>query len=238
MKIIEEGYKLPFQTIPVAAVLKNNNSATCHQQFVQEAIAELVLTGRMIQSQTTPHVANPLSVSIQANGKKRLILDLRYVNKCVDNKRVKYWKVALSYFEKDAYMFSFDSKSGYHHIEIHEDHQTFLGFAYKDRNYVFTVVPFGLSTAPYIFTKVLKPLEKHWRQNRISIAVFLDDGWWTEKDLSKCIGQSKTVRTDIVNAGFIQNDVKSIRTSTKIIIWLGLKWNSERGTFSITQRRI
>ena len=136
LKVIEEGYKLPFKTIPVAAVLKINNSAKCHQQFVQEAIAELVvLIERGIQSQTTPHVVNPLSVSIQANGKKRLILDVRYVNKCLDTKRVKYedWKVALSYFEKDAYMFSFDLKSDYHHIEIHEDYQTFLGFAWKDK---------------------------------------------------------------------------------------------------------
>ena len=28
----------------------------------------------------------------------------------------------LSYFEKDAYMFSFDLKSGYHHIEIAFEH--------------------------------------------------------------------------------------------------------------------
>ena len=56
LTVIEEGYKLPFKTIPVAAVLKNNNSAKCHQQFVQEAIAELALTGWVIQSQTTPHV--------------------------------------------------------------------------------------------------------------------------------------------------------------------------------------
>ena len=59
LKVIEEGYKLLFKTIPVAAVFKNYNSAKCHQQFVQEAIAELVLTGRVIQSQTTPHVVNP-----------------------------------------------------------------------------------------------------------------------------------------------------------------------------------
>ena len=181
-----------------------------------------------------------MSVSIQANGKKRLILDLRYVNKCLDTKRVKYedWKVALSYFEQDAYMFSFDLKSGYHHIEIHAEHQTFLGFAWENRSYIFTVLPFGLSTAPYIFTKVLKLLEKYWRHNRISIAVFLDDGWSTERDLAKCIEQSKTVRTDILNAGFIPNDEKSTWTPTKTIVWLVLHWNSERGTLSITQRRI
>ena len=76
------------------------------------------------------------------------------------------WKIALSYFQKGSYMISFDLKSGYHHIEIHLDHYRFLGFAWKfpgeiyTRHFVFTVLSFELSSAPYIFTKCLKPLEK------------------------------------------------------------------------------
>ena len=64
-------------------------------------------------------------------------------------------------------MFSFDLKSAYHHVEISQEYQTYLGFSWKTSNsgdeifYVFTVLPFGLSTAPYVFTKLLKPLEKH-----------------------------------------------------------------------------
>ena len=50
-------------------------------------------------------------------------------------------------------MITFDLKSGYHHIEIHPDHLRFLGFAWKFpgetpvRYFVFTVLPFGLSSA-------------------------------------------------------------------------------------------
>lgn len=65
-------------------------------------------------------------------------------------------------FRKNGYMFSFDLKSGYHHVEIFQPHQTFLGFSWdfqgETRFYVFTVLPFGLSVAPYIFTKILRPL--------------------------------------------------------------------------------
>ena len=42
--------------------------------------------------------------------------------------------------------------------------------------FVFTVLPFGLMSAPFIFTKVMKCLLKHWRINAIGIAFFLDDG--------------------------------------------------------------
>ena len=45
------------------------------------------------------YVVNPLSVSVQANGKKRLTLDLRCVNRNLQRKRMKHenWKVALSH---------------------------------------------------------------------------------------------------------------------------------------------
>ena len=79
-----------------------------------------------------PFVVNPLSVSVQPCGKKRLILDLRHVNKSLFKQSVKYedWKIVMSYFVKDAYMFSFDLKSGYHYIDIAQEHQTFLRFSW------------------------------------------------------------------------------------------------------------
>jgi hypothetical protein len=46
----------------------------------------------------------------------------------------------------------------------------------------FTVLPFGLTTAPYIFTKLLRPIVKHWRSQGISNVVYLDDGFDIEKD--------------------------------------------------------
>ena len=103
-----------------------------------------------METNASPGVVNPLPVSVQANEKKRLILDLRYVNKFLRKRHVKHkdWKTAMSYFARGAYMFSFAIKSGYHQVEIFEDHLTYLGLSWKDRSnhvkfYVFTVLPFG-----------------------------------------------------------------------------------------------
>lgn len=38
------------------------------------------------------------------------------------------------------------------------------------------MLPFGLSSAPFIFTKLIKPLEAFWRLQGIPIAIFFDDG--------------------------------------------------------------
>ena len=183
---------------------------------------------------------------MQANGKKRLILDLRYVNRHLQKKRIKYvdWKVAISYFELGAYMLTFDLKTGYHHIELATDHQCYLGFSWVDpaskrqQFYLFTVVPFGLSSAPHIFTKVLKPLEKHWRLKGARIALFLDDGWGIASTRDACASLSKTVKDDLLSAGFVSNDDKSVWEPCQRIPWLGIIWHSGSGVIEISERRV
>ena len=139
LTIIEKGYKLPFASFPLAVRLKNNKSARLHANFVDQAVLELVNSGRVCRVDKQPFIVNPLSVSIQPCGKKRLILDLRHVNRSLIKQRIKYedWKIAMAYFAKDSYMFSFDLKSGYHHIEISQDHQTFLGFCWRAKRSIF-----------------------------------------------------------------------------------------------------
>jgi hypothetical protein len=100
-------------------------------------------------------------------------------------------------------MISFDPKSGYHHIDIHPCSQTFLGFGWKipeDESftyYQFTVLPFCLSTAPFVFTKCLKPLEKYWISQGTNIALRLDDQWLSEGSYDDCMNLLIKIRTDI-----------------------------------------
>ena len=98
-------------------------------------------------------------------------------------------------FEKGDFLFSFDLKSGYHHVDIAKIHQKYLGFSWQGAYYVFTVLPFGLSTACYMFTKLLRPLVRYWRGQGIRIVVYLDDG------LGAAIGEANASRASgIVSA--------------------------------------
>lgn len=79
LRIIGKGYAIPFITFPPNAFFDNNHSALMHADFVLEAIQQLILSGSVVQLSSSPRVVNPLSVSVQSCGKKRLILDLRHV---------------------------------------------------------------------------------------------------------------------------------------------------------------
>ena len=49
---------------------------------------------------------------------------------------------------------TFDISSAYHHVDMHEDSLPYLGFEWAGKFFCFVVLPFCLSTAPRIFTKV------------------------------------------------------------------------------------
>ena len=87
---------------------------------------------------------------------------------------------ACVYLAFDHFMFKFDLKSGYHNIDILQEHQTFLGFSWVvnavRKFFVYTVLSFGLSSTPYIFTKVVRVLIRYWRSHALRITVYLDDG--------------------------------------------------------------
>lgn len=77
-----------------------------------EAIQVLLLSGSVVQVSSPPHVVNPLPVSIQSCGKKRLILDLRHVNKHIWKENFKFEDIrnASVYLPFDHFMFKFDLK--------------------------------------------------------------------------------------------------------------------------------
>ena len=102
-------------------------------------------------------------------------LNLRYVNRFLRKDRFKYedMRTALMLFEKGDFISTFDLKSGYHHVDINEQSQEFLGFAWQQAFYVFTVLPFGLSSACYVFTKLLRPLVKLYGGARALGALYL-----------------------------------------------------------------
>ena len=91
----------------------------------------------------------PLSVVTSTKGKKRLVINLRYLNQYLRRDSFKYEDLhtLMAILRPNDFLFKFDLKSGYHHVEIFQPHWTYLGFAWGSPShmdyYVFTVLPFG-----------------------------------------------------------------------------------------------
>ena len=75
--------------------------------------------------------------------------------------------------------------------------------------YEFKVLPFGLSSAPYVLTKVMRQLVKFWRGCGHLVLMYFDDGIGGNLSRKSAKNISVQVRKDLASADFISNDVKS-----------------------------
>jgi hypothetical protein len=239
LRIIRSGYDIPFISNPPSMCMSNNQSALRNYSFVSTSIQELLLSECIVEVPFQPFFVSPLSVAENKN-KKRLILDLSILNTFIKKEHIKFedWKVALEYFRKNCYCIKFDLRSGYHHIDVSPKSQTYLGFSWFGKFYCFTVLPFGLTTAPYVFTKCLRPIVKYFRENFIDIVLYLDDGLAMSDSISDCKNMSTFIQNTLEKAGFQINFEKSVFHPSQTLEWLGLIWNSEEYSLSIPCRRI
>ena len=91
LSVIESGYKLPFVSIPLRYFFSNHKSAVDNRAFVCEAIELLLLAGSAVEvKRDQVHVCSPLGVVPKKNGKLRLILDLRFLNKHLAKRKFKF----------------------------------------------------------------------------------------------------------------------------------------------------
>ena len=61
-------------------------------------------------------------------------------------------------------MVGVDLKSGYHCIGIREEDRKYFGCELDGVFYEWTALPFGLSSAPFVFTKAMRQLSRYFRE--------------------------------------------------------------------------
>ena len=124
-------------------------------------------------------------------------------------------------------------------MEIFNEHTKFLGCSWiVDGSCKFTILPFGLSVGPFVFTKIQKAPTKHWRRQGICLFTYLDDGAGADSDFSEAQRVSDMVRADVCLSGFVANDVKSQWVPVQSGELLGYVLNLHAGTFQVPQRKV
>ena len=56
--------------------------------------------------------------------------------------------------------------------------------------------------------------------------------------MQTCTSNSGLISSDLSRAGLLVNDEKCVWQPTQSLTWLGLNWNGDTGTISITSKRI
>ena len=99
-----------------------------------------------------------------------------------------------------------DLKDAFYSIPIAKKSRKYLQFIYHNKLYQFCVLPFGISTAPLVFSKILKPL----RTRGISLIIYLDDLLIAAGTYIDCLNHTKQVISLLESLGFrINYEIKN-----------------------------
>ena len=104
---------------------------------------------------------------------------------------------------------SIDLTDAYLHILIHTQSQKYLRFHFKGVTYHFISLPFGLATAPLIFTSIVKEVKLIALQSGIGLHQYLDDLLIHAPSEQQCMVQTQKLLKLVKDLGFIVNLKKS-----------------------------
>ena len=135
-------------------------------------------------------------------------------------------------------MATFDIKSGYHHIDIHEAYTQYLGLCWDGLFYKFLVCPFGMAVSGVVFSKVLRELVRRWRSQGITIVLYIDDGILIANTASDLNSAVNTVRDDLKNSGFVVNAEKTHWEPASCLTWLGFQLDAANNIFIVPAEKM
>lgn len=174
---IVHGVPLTFVDSSPAFHLDNHKFTPAHTKFVDEELSRLLTSGAIAGSTTRPKCVSPLGVVPKKKNKLRLILDLRQLNShCVVPKfRYEDISTALELVEPCDSFVTADLKNGFHHLSLRKCDQTYFGFCWKQKYYVWRVPPFGWKGSPFYFHKTVRVAITYLRGQGLRITSYVDD---------------------------------------------------------------
>ncbi len=178
LRWITHGFPLHFETIPTKCELPNRVLSRPRESFVDEEVFTLLRRGSIQEiMRRDAHCILPLSVVAKKGRKYRLVLDSHHTNQfiaCPSFKQEGVDALAAQIEEQDT-LISIDLECGFHHLTLVPLERKYLCFAWRNRYFQWVVLPFGVKSAPYLFSKMVKQVINFFRERQTRCTVWVDD---------------------------------------------------------------
>lgn len=183
---------------------------------------------------------SPFFLALKKDGiSKRFILNLKQLNCFLQAPHFKLEDIrtAMKLISKNCFMATIDLKDAYYSISIHEAHRKYLRFHFNDSLWEFSSLPFGLSVAPFVFTKIMKPIVTYLRKQNITCVVYLDDCLIMADTEYQCSHYINVALNLFQRLGFTINYNKSNLNPECSTKFLGFILNSHDLTISLPEEK-
>ena len=237
------GVKISFEEniLPVQSRYRLSVFSFEEEQIVQQEITTLLLKGVIQRSSHEPgEFISTTFLRPKADGSFRMILNLKEFNQSVEYHHFKMdtLDTVVKMVKPGCYMASVDLKDAYYTVPIHKDHQTFLKFEFMGCLYKYTCLPNGLSSAPKIFTKMLKPVYSALHNQGYVSVGYIDDSYLQGDSITECQQNVLCTTSLFTKLGFYVHPSKSVFNPTQKLVFLGFIIDSVNMIVSPTPEKI
>ena len=119
------------------------------------------------------------------------------------------------------FMNSVDLQDAYFSVSIHKEDKKYLKFSWNGVLYKFVCICFGIKSAPFLFTKLLKPLYARFRQQKMHYFYYINDSLNMDKEKAVCQSNTETMLESLESLGYTVNYKKSVLNPKQRIIFFG-----------------
>ena len=227
-----QGYLIDFSSIPHQPVIPHCPQYSAEQtRLISEEVIELLQKGaieEVVPVEQTGFYYSNLFLVPKKDGGQRPVINLKALNNFVNKEHFKMEGIHTmkDLLRKGDWMAKIDLKDAFFSIPIHHNHKKSLRFMFQGKTYQFNCLPFGLSSASWMFTKTLKPALAILRERGVRLIAYIDHLLLLAESKDLILDQVTGMRYLLECLGFIVNIKKSILDPAQVMEFLGLSVDS------------
>lgn len=247
LRTIADGYAIEFSNRPPTKYLatmlpKDSNQAKVFLESLQKLLDQKVIC-HVPQEEEQKGFYSHIFAKRKPSGKLRLILNLKPLNRGIRYKRFRMESIysIRNILPQETFMATLDLQDAYLHVPIRKDHQRFLRFAIQGPaatlHLQYTALPFGISSAPRIFSKIMAEALKGLRQEGIGIIPYLDDLLFFADSAAILENNLRKSMIYLQNLGWLINAEKSQMIPSQRVVYLGYVLDSRLSKIFLTKEK-
>ena len=238
--VIKNGLPLEFESYPFLSLTPIHLSQK--HPDISKAIRQLLEKGAV------ERVVNPLSPGFYSrlflvpkkDGSLRPIIDLSILNRHLVKEKFKMetMRSVIAAIRPADFAVSLDLSDAYFHVGIHPAFRKYLRFTDGTSVFQFKALPFGLSSAPRVFTRLMLAIASCLRLQGIRLLQYLDDWLILSSSRPVLLSHLQLAVSLVTRLGLIINPKKSDLCPSQDFVFVGIRFLTKDNLVRVPSPRI